>query len=71
VSEEIPSCGFRGLYESAGWKKSERRLELDEHGSERILGVAEEGEFGQTASLKRLNKKRNGCGWRGRIFCSI
>src|SRR6267142_1996415 len=50
---------------------SGRKLELDEHGGENILSVAEAGDFGQTASLKRLNKEWNGCGWRGRIFCSI
>jgi hypothetical protein len=58
VNQEIPSCGFCGLYQSAG-EKPVARLESDEHGGERVLGVAEEGEFGQTALLKRLNTAQN------------
>jgi hypothetical protein len=58
VSEEIPSCGFRDLYESAG-EKTGKKVGIGRAGCWRILGVAKEGELVQTASLKRLNKERN------------
>jgi hypothetical protein len=48
-------------------EKQGRRMESDEHGGERMLNVAEEGEFGQTASLNRLNTGWKRCGWRGGI----
>jgi len=57
VNQEIPACGFQDLSQSAG--KTTKKIGIGEHGGERILGVAEEGEFGQTASLKRLNTAQN------------
>jgi len=58
VNQEIPACGFRDLYQSAG-KNQVEKLGLVSMVAKRNLGIAEEGEFGQTTSLKRLNTAKN------------
>jgi hypothetical protein len=66
VNQEIPACGFRDLSESAGQKMG-KGLGTPKFHAKRTFDVAQEVEFGQTASLKRLNTGRNCRVWQGRI----
>jgi hypothetical protein len=52
-------------------EKPGRRMESDERGGERMLNVAEEGEFGQTASIETIEYWMEKMRLAGRDSCSI
>jgi hypothetical protein len=53
VNQEIPSCGFCDLSQSAGQKPG-KKIGTGEHRGKKRLSVVEEGEFGPSCFIETI-----------------
>src|ERR1700682_1054231 len=62
VGQEIPSYGFRDLYESAGQTEGQKSNGDERGGEEDFCSCAGEQDCGHCSALKRLNMDQHRCG---------